>query len=296
MLGAILFGTAIIWLFGHYFLELILLIPAEAWEGVLWVGFCGLAYCASFVDPAWQLAILMPTAIGFMGATALTCHLHGKGTDNFEVPSLMLAVVWGVMAVAFGSHVLGFMTVMALITALGFICGHFPGCVWIGFYNDSVVSRATAAAGAMLFLHVLFTVTGTLAQPLAVFREGMSFMGSFVYYLGILIMSSKYWCYNTVQGDDQRWRTGGTDWRLYGVMQALVLGSGISALYFGSVFGMSAMLGFGGTFFMLYILEKYYELPWSGVGWAWSLLGLGGILYGMGMFIKTHPQYFLFGG
>ena len=33
---------------------------------------------------------------------------------------------------------------------------------------------------------------------------------------------------------------------------------------------VGALLGIGGTFFTLYLLEKYFELPWRGVGWAWA--------------------------
>jgi hypothetical protein len=284
--GVILAGSAFIWLFGHYFLDLIRMVPAQAWEVVLWTGFTGIAYSATAVVPDWQLAVLMPAAFGFLGATILTCNLHGGDSRAYEWPSLLLAVVWGVMAVAFQSHVIGFMSVMAMLTALGFICGHFPGCVYMGFESDRVIPRTTLAAGLMLAVHILLVITGAAATEIAPFREGMSFMGSFVYFLGVLIMADKYYC--RVRGD--------VNWGLYWLMQALVLTSGVGALYLGAVFGLTALTAFGGTFFALYILEKYYDLPWYGIGWAWSLLGLGGLLYGIGVFAKSHPQYFLFGG
>jgi hypothetical protein len=291
VLGIVFAGTAAIWLFGHYFLALILMVPGVAWEVILWLGFSVLAWSATNVSPDWQLAVLMPAAFGFLGATVLTCKLHGSESNRYEVPSAMLMIVWGILAVCFGSHVLGFMSVMAALSALGFICGHLPGVVYIGFDREDLIPRATFAAGLMLSAHILFTVTGAAATQIAVFREGMNFMGSFVYYLGILCLACRYY---TWERDENGWKR--TRWPLYWMMQGVVLVSGLSAFYFGTVFGMTALLGFGGTFFCLYILEKYYELPWKGVGWAWSLLGLGGLLYGMGLFIKTHPQYFLFGG
>jgi hypothetical protein len=77
-------------------------------------------------------------------------------------------------------------------------------------------------------------------------------------------------------------------------MQAIVIGSGVAALYIGTVFGLTMLAGVGGTFFYIYVLEKYYEIPWKGVGWAWSTLFLAGILYGFVIFAQRHPQYFIF--
>lgn len=57
---------------------------------------------------------------------------------------------------------------------------------------------------------------------------------------------------------------------------------------------MPTLSGVGGTFFYLYIIELCYEIPWRGAGWAWSLAGLAGLLYGFAWFAQQHPQYFLF--
>jgi hypothetical protein len=103
-------------------------------------------------------------------------------------------------------------------------------------------------------------------------------MGPFVYFLGILILASKWYF------EDLR----------YLLMQVICVASGVLALWLGSVYGMPMLLGIGGTLFYLYIIEKYYEIPWECTGWAWSLLGLAGILYGFAVFAQAHPQYFIF--
>lgn len=295
VLGALLVFAALTAIFGFYFLALVMAIPPGAWCVLLWSGCAMLAASAHNVGENWRLAVLMPACLGFMGAMTLTLYvMEVKWTERGELAWLTLAVLWGVVAVRFGSHVVGFMSVTAALAALGFVAGYSPLCYWIGFEDEDVVPRAATAGGVMLALHVLFTATGAAAEPIAVFREGMQFMGSFVYYLGVLIMSSRYYCCRRVRSDSG-WRVD-RNWTAYWLMQSVTVASGVAALYFGSVYGMGSLLGVGGTFFCLYILEKYYDLPWQGIGWAWSALGLGGLFYGMGVFIKAHPQYFLFGG
>lgn len=298
VMGVVIAGIGAICLFGHYFLALILAVPAEAWEVVLWGGFALLAWSANYVDPDWQLAVLMPACVGFFGAMSLTCYVHGGKSDSYAIPSFGLALVYGAVAHVFGSHVVGFMSVMAMLSALGFIMGHIPGCVYLGWDNESKVARSTFAAGLMLTLHVLFTLTGA-AKVMAPFREGMLFLGSFVYFVGLLVMSSRYYWYTNFEvhqeGDGFPKHRWGTNWTGYWAMQVAVLSSAISAFYFGSVYDMPALLGFSGTVFAVYVLEKYYDLPWKGIGWAWSMLGLGGLLYIIGLMVQAHPQYFLFG-
>ncbi len=289
--GSVIIGVAIIMLFGHYLLALILAVPIQAWEVLLWAGFLTLAWSATRVSPAWQLAVLMPACMGFIGTTLLSCRLHGGSGNAHEVPFTILAVVWGAIAMHFGSHVIGFMSVLAGLSALGFVCGYLPGVVYTGFERINVIPRCTLAAGLMLAAHVTLLTAATNIPEVDVFREGMGFMGSFVYYLGILIMSSKWYAWERDPVDHNRV----FNWTLYGAMQLLVLCSGFAALYFGTVFGISALLGIGGTFFGLYVLEKYYEIPWRGIGWVWSLLGLGVLMYGMGVMANTYPQYFVFG-
>jgi len=57
---------------------------------------------------------------------------------------------------------------------------------------------------------------------------------------------------------------------------------------------MTMMAGGGGTLFYIYVLEKYYEIPWEGRGWAWSLLGLAGLLYVFVIVATRKPEYFIF--
>jgi hypothetical protein len=111
-------------------------------------------------------------------------------------------------------------------------------------------------------------------------------VGTFGYFVGLLTLASRYYYYRS------------SDWFMletkYWAWQILAVVSGIAALYLGNMLDLTYLRGIGGTFFCLYLLEKYYEIPWRGIGWAWSTLGLAGILYGFVIVIQSYPQYFIF--
>jgi hypothetical protein len=69
----------------------------------------------------------------------------------------------------------------------------------------------------------------------------------------------------------------------------------VGALFIGAFWNISVIQEIGGTYLLIYVLEKYIEsFNWRR-GWAWALLGLGLLLYGMALLINTYPQFFLLG-
>ena len=131
-------------------------------------------------------------------------------------------------------------------------------------------------------------VPNSLPEFIKLFDTGCLFMGAFVYYLGLLVMSNKWYaCPKVADGERNVSR--------YLLMQVVTIASGFAAFYIGSTFNIGSLLGIGGTFFTIYLLEKYYEIPWKGVGWAWSLLGVALALYFFVGFATQNPQYFIWG-
>jgi hypothetical protein len=281
--GVVFFMVAFMWLFGHYFLELIISVPGILWEIVLYGSCVLLLFSGTKLPEAYYMIPVISGALGLIGCLSLTCKLHCEDFENYEWFLLATAIIWGSIAIQFSSHFLGFLAVTALLGSLGFMAGHIPGIVLIGFRDEAVMPRATFAAWLILALHTSLFVTGTNAPTLEVFRDGMNFMGAFVYFMGLLIMSSRWYCvsYRGSQYED----VIATGWPLYWLIQSLALGSAFIAIFFGHTFGMSALLGISGTFLYLYVIEKYYDLPWKGIGWAWSLLGLGTLLIFGGIYL-----------
>jgi hypothetical protein len=285
--SVILMISAVAWLFRLYFIWLITEIPAKVWNVILWIVCVIFVLSGTQVSPDYYLFLVLPGAIGMMATWAFTCYLYFEKTDDYTAFFAVLAAIWAVIALVYSSQVIGFMSMAALLSSLGFVCGMIPGVIWIGFERESVIPRATFAAGFMLLLHVLLTMAGD--NSLTPFRPGMNFLGTFVFYLGLLIISNKWYCYDYAV-------TNGVNWPAYWSKQAFTVAMGVLALYLGTVYQMHTLLGVGGTFFYIYMLEKYYEIPWKGKGWAWSLLGLGIMLYCFSLYARGNPQYFFFMG
>jgi hypothetical protein len=279
------------------------------------------------IQPLW---FVVPAALGFAGSVYLSYWLHwqrvpdaagnalprlgGRRTRNkvkrktehvyagpgfITFPTVLFGLctlVWGSLAIFYhrlfpGAGVpyfLAFITVMALQAFMGFSVITMPGCVALGWEKDSQVPKSTQASLILLVTYVAMKVSGNyMSEDVRLFETGVLFMGAFVYYLGLLVMSSKWYPHNA--------KDDATRFRRYVQMQVVTVISGVAALYLGATFEIGTLLGVGGTLFALYLLEKYYEIPWSGVGWAWSLVGVALALYLFVGFAQQHPQYFVWG-
>lgn len=289
--AALLGVGAVVWLFGIYLLALIIAIPAQVWELICY-GVCAFLIFlgARIADPNMVLMPVLPGCIGLLGCIALTKFVHFDNQDILRPASWFLTVVWAIVAVMYGSHVIGFMAVMALLSALGFIMGMIPGVLWMGFDDDKLIPRTTIAAGFITLFYLAIQICGISDPRVLLFKEGAMVCGTFVYFIGMLIWSSKWMCYEFGPFDGHS--NHGLNFLRYLALQVAMIASGVAALYIGSVFQIGFLLGMGGTVFYIYLLEKYYEIPWEGAGWAWSTLGLAGILYAFAAFAKANPTYF----
>jgi len=292
--AALLFFVAFMWLGGFYLLTWLIYVPGWAWEILSYLACAGLIFLGTVVPEDMMLLPVLPGCFSLVGCLALTKFLHWpKEKPNHSLGCAIYTAVWAAVAMYFGSQIVAFMAVMAFLSALGFSAILGYGWIAIGFENNSSTFRGTAAAFCLLAIHVVCTLAGVANDYYELFKPGLNFMGSFVYFLGLLIMGSKwFWEWHSYKDGEKD-----SSWKVkYLLMQGIVIGSGVAALYLGTVFGMTMLLGVGGTFFYIYILEKYYEIPWKGVGWAWSTLLLAGILYGFVIFAQRNPQYFIFMG
>jgi len=282
--GALLVVVALALLFGHYLARLIKQVPVEAWEVVAYLVCAGAIASGQLMPQGYALAPVLPGCLGLVG-----CLYFSKQQHHFRLRRSMIwlfVLVWGATALFYHNETIGFLTVVAALAGLGFYAAMIPGVVFLGFRSSEIIAQTTLAAGAMLVAHVALHCLGANPVMLAPFRSGMGFLGAFVYLLGLLIISNLRYA-------RRNWPPS-LLWPRYITMQVLTIASGVATMYFGSVYGVPTLLGIGGTFFYLYLLEKYYELPWRGVGWAWSLLGAGCLLYGFALFARAQPEWFFF--
>ena len=156
-----------------------------------------------------------------------------------------LFVVCAAATIAFDSPLTGFMAVAALFWTLGFAVEVFPLCYAFGFKSDSALGKATSAAFAILAVFVGMRIAGISNDVLNNFEIGALFMGSFVGYLGLLIASSRWYNHRN---------------NSYVLFQLITIVAGIAALFVGSVFAISELQKIGGTFFVIFYVEKLIEL------------------------------------
>ena len=283
--AAILLAIAIGWLAFLY------VVPFLAELGPKQIQFLAYSASGSAVLFSKALPAVAQTPTAFIGCLLLigcvsyteSCHGRDLGWDSaagrFSFYSGALCAVWSIAAVAYGSSLIGFIAVGAFVSMLGFSVLVMPLCYCIGFKDDEAVVRATTAAGIMVGFYTAFHATGVVVPDiLELFRPGGMWIGTFVYFLGLLIMASKFYS-KDVQ---------------YVCAQLLMIASGIAAISIGTIYQIPTLQRIGGTLFYLYAIEKYFEIPWGETSWAWITLIFSGLLYGGALFAQAHPAYFLF--
>ncbi|WP_272121009.1 hypothetical protein [Spirulina major] len=259
-----------------------MLIPAAVYEALAYGASIGL-----MVGSPGEFGAL-PGCLG-LGASLAWSHvahpnavksIYPKlGCDPFTVCAFLLTLAWGATAIGQDSKILGFITVLALEATLGFAIAIFPGLYTIGFRSRAALPRAVLSSLGFIALYIPLH-QGRFTHPAAeLFQPGILFVGTFVYGLGLLIWSSRWYRHS------QRWH--------YIALQCVTLASGLLAIYGGGVLGIQQFQAIGGTFFVLYLFEKYAEIPWQKAGFAWGLLGLALLLGGLAWLMRHYPQYFL---
>lgn len=255
-------------------------LPGAVWEVIIYAVCIGLIAIGN-VWPAFL------GCLGLIGGFTLSLKLHApkdaKGGPT--VLSALCLVAFTVVALLYKSSLIGFMSVAALESLLGFSVLVLPLCIGIGFRDEDAMARGTVAsfvllaAGVAIGLVAKYSPGHEVLPYVMPFQSGLLWLGTFVYFTGMLIISSRWYA------------TKGNFWPL----QILTILSGIGAVYLGQVLDVGILSGIGGTFFVIYLLEKYVEVTWKRVHFAWGLVGGALLLGGAAFFANQHPQYFLLG-
>merc|ERR1712066_671254 len=179
------------------------------------------------------------------------------------------------MGITHDSRLAGFLAVLALYGALGFIFFSFGFGFVIGFDSKDAMVRS---AGTSLVLVAGFSLARlaeldpTYIRP---FATAAMVLGNVVYFLALLIYSA-------------RWRSCAAS---YALRQCLMLVSLVVALFVGNVFSIPSMSNTATTFLVLWLMEKELEVEWgSGPGMVVLFLNFVG-MYFLALYLHTHPEH-----
>lgn len=266
-------------LFGSFVKDLIKAlknVPLEFYEFVFYAGSVGTAVYGRSLAAGVAPYVGLTGCLLFGAALLFTAKAHQSLKFGGAGVSAILFVVWSAAAVVYGSSMLGFIAVAALLSALGFSVIVSPLCYAIGFEDKAALGKATSAAFVILAGAVGIRIAKAHVPALATFEDGALFLGSFVGYLGLLVASSRWY-----DGKD----------RNYVLFQVVTIVAGVAALLIGSVFGIGELQKIGGTFFVLYLVEKLFEIPAkSARGYAAIGLVASAVIFGFSMYVKSNPE------
>ncbi|AFZ44312.1 hypothetical protein PCC7418_2152 [Halothece sp. PCC 7418] len=275
-------------LFSLYLWPLLRSIPALVYEIIAYLTGFGIVIGGYWLQAPLGEYIAFPGCLGFIGLWSLSNYLHRKtlqplykklGTNGYSVGCLVMALLWSAIALLYESTAIGFITIIALEAYLGFFIAAQPGIYLLGFTSRSLLPRAVLSSLILLVFYITIRLTVIDLPYFSIFAPGVLFVGTFVYFLGLLIWSSKW--YSREKSE-------------YAILQPITILSGAIALYLGTVGHIPQLQGIGGTFFFLYVIEKYFELPWSQKTIVWATLGLSTLLFTSAWIMKQYPEYFLF--
>lgn len=219
-------------------------IPKEFYEGFAYLLSIALIIMGLFVSETNALWFGLPGCLMLALGLTITDSLH----ENIKSQSIFFGILFALyvpIAMLYGSVVLGFLAVVALMGMVGFSVWVFPLCYAVGFKDESALGKATGTAFAILSVFVAFRILNIHPPFISVFESGAFWLGSLVGYVGLLIASSRWY--------EARFP--------YVSMNILAIIAGFFAIIVGTLWDIAPLRGIGGTFFVLGAIEKPFEFP-----------------------------------
>jgi len=248
----------------------------------------GLLIGGYWLQPPLDEYLAFPSCIGLIGVWGLSNYLHTKplqrfyenlGTNGYSFLCLLMTILWSAIAIVYQSSAIGFIAIIALEAYFGFLIVASPGAYLFGFTSRSLLKRAVLSSLCLLIFYIAIRLSSIQLPYFAIFAPGVFFVGTFVYFLGLLIWSSKWFSKEKSE---------------YVILQPITIASGAIALYLGALEVIPQLQGIGGTFFFLYVIEKFFELPWSKRTIIWGTLGFSILLFISAWIMRQYPEYFIF--
>ncbi|CAF0828209.1 unnamed protein product [Adineta steineri] len=279
ILAGIIVIIALSILVGIFIVPILIHVPVIIWEILFYIISI---FLMIFISNSWLIFLGCLTFVATLSFT-ITYHFSREKYAGL-VASWICFFVWTFVALYQQHREAGYLAVMALESALGFVIFVGQLVIVIGFQNEKIIPSATIASFILLLIGCILHIqqrSNILTIP---FTRPLLFLGTFVYFIGMLILTSRLY----------------DEWRekkyIFWTLQIITFFSGLATMFFGPMLEIPFIQAVGGTMFVIWLLEKYVEFaPWKDTFTVvLSLLGFGILLYGFAYFLQTNPQYFIF--
>jgi hypothetical protein len=280
---------------------LLIHIPLIIWEMLIWLICCACIVYGIYTKPKTvqelqsdnYFYISLLGCLGLLPCMMFSLSVRSSSKappfDVFSALCFILGIIWSIVTVMLESSLLAYLSVMAFQSALGFSFMSMPMGFAIGFKDNEAMARTMGSSLLLLMFYcgiAIFGGNATIPIRFLYFQNASLLCGGFIFGLGCLIVSSKYYYTGKYNRHDN---TGSFYWgrNIFAIIFYIV---GLSC---GTLFPSLVYLQkICGTFLFLFCSEKYVELPWKGEGYAFAVLFAGIGLWCFSSFANQHPDYF----
>lgn len=284
---AYIFGPFLISIVGRLFNQVILptikalhrwgVLEAAAYTVAFAFSVQGSRYSEGQAGAALNVALTGGLAFVPCWVYSTTLHVESSGghTDEFcVITGTLLMLTLTPLASMHSSRLIGFLAVLSLYGALGFFVAAFPFGYMVGFSGEDALQRCLLASVMLIIGFAGLRMAGIDAPKLQPFAAGAMCLGNVMYFLALLIQSS-------------RWRHSRTYWQWQTGMACSLL----AALFVGNVYALPSMANTATTFMLLYFFQKQIEVKWdSGFAIVVFFCNFVGLYY-LAHYLHTHPEH-----
>lgn len=228
------------------------------------------------------IVLLVSFSSGSLISYSILARRNREGRKlSGNIISWILTCAWAAIAYFYDNGFVGFMSVAAFVSSIGFVMVMFPGVIGIGFQKDNAVFilRLTGIAFVLsLFSWLLFytdyiPALVSLKEQMKVFEVGMVSLIPLVYFCGLGYMT--FFLYRRQLPKKI-------------VCEFISLVSGVFVLTVALLYGIGSMFWIGLLFMTWDAVDKYYELIYKRMDFVWAGLVFAAILGVFGYQIKTN--------
>ena len=283
VISVLMICGGLMWLFGIYVLQIIAYMPFEVIELAMYGVLSYLIYITpTFFGPNLGYMWGFMFELGLTGATLIT-GLRTK-SGNTQLFNFTNMLNYAIIGIYLKSSLISAMSVLFLMAFIGFNIGMGSGFVMFGYKQRDIVPSATLASGIVTAIGTYLQLelishleTGTklpfFLHNAQLFVPGMLWFPPFVFFLSLLIVSSRLY---------------DLEHNAYIINNIMTIVLSLAAVLLGNLYNITQLTGFSGTFFTLYLAEKYFEvMPNKREYFAWTTFIFGTLLYIVNMHYRS---------